>query len=623
MVYLRLFQTLQRKWGIGLLLLVLLFGWLHWRWPRPDALDPVWQADGKQVQLRGRLGAPIQRLMPTGCRSLLVLDFPHSGRSDLILPKCGLWQEGWRVQVQGRLQKPSPAVHPLLGDGGQRMALQGTFSRLIVSNLEVLDKKQGAVLQLRQHLNNKFQQAAGPEVGPLLAALLMGSAVVDLPDQLKQQFRAAGLSHALAASGFHLTVLLGLVLAFVRRGKPPLRLTAGLGAMLVFLVLAGPQPSVLRALLMGVAALIIEINEERSKPFGLLLISLMLLLLWQPAWLWDVGFQLSATATAGLIITAPRLEKRCHSLLAVPLAAWLWTMPLQLLHFGVVPIYAVPANLIASPLISILTLGSIASAVLALMLPPLLAPFIWLLQLPVQALLLLVQFTAQLPLALIFTGRVSAWLALIFSAGLSAWLLPLKRWRPLGLLVMISASAYQLFCLFQDQLLLVHQASGSLLMARYKGRAALISTDASEFSCRRAGRLQQGLGIARLDWLVLLDPIATDAQTCWRQLSGLVQVLPQGVVRSEGLSFKSLPESPGAGLLQLGDRRWGVFPQPFKTSSLSALGLDGLWLGRPPSRRELALWQGVAKVWVSAEKPVNGRLPQHWQFTGTRGWLGW
>ena len=623
MVFLPLSKPLHRKWGLAFLMFLLLIAWLQWRWPRPGPLDPVWQADAPQLTLKGRLGARVQQMSPSGCRSLLLLDLPHSGRSDLILPNCGPWQEGWRVQVQGRLQKPSSALHPLLGDGGQRMARQGIFSRLVVTRVQVLDTQQPAILRLRQHLSKKFQQAAGPEAGPLLAALLMGSAVVDLPEQLQQQFRAAGLSHALAASGFHLTVLLGLVMALVRGKSEFLQLTAGLGAMALFLLLAGPQPSVLRALLMGAAALVIKTNEERSKPLGLLMFSLFLLLLWQPAWLWDVGFQLSASATAGLILTAPRLEKHCHALIAVPLAAWLWTLPLQLLHFGVVPIYAVPANLLASPLISVLTLGSMASAVVALVLPPLLAPLVWLLQFPIQGLLLLVKIAAQLPLALLFTGRITPLLVLVFSFGLLPWLLPLHRWRFYGLMAMVVACIWQLYGLLQDQLLLVHQASGSLLIARHQARAALITTDASGYSCLRAKRLQQGLGIARLDWLVLLDPVASDAISCWKQLSGLVQTMPQGLVRSDGLSFQSMPDSPGAGILQLGLKRWGIFPQPIINSDAVPPQLDGIWLGRSPNARELIPIKAKA-VWVSGMKRNNAVSTQsNWQFSGERGSLSW
>ena len=62
--------------------------------------------------------------------------------------------------------------------------------------------------------------------------------------------------------------------------------------------------------------------------------------------------------------------------LAVPLAAMAWTLPLQLLHFGAVPLYAVPANLVAAPLLTPLTLGAMALALVAVLAPPLLPPLL-------------------------------------------------------------------------------------------------------------------------------------------------------------------------------------------------------------------------------------------------------
>jgi competence protein ComEC len=134
--------------------------------------------------------------------------------------------------------------------------------------------------------------------------------------------------------------------------------------------------------------------------------------------------------------------------------------------------------------------------------------------------------------------------------------------------------------------------------------------------------LQYGLGIARLDWLVLLDPMVNDAKFCWQQLAGLVQVLPQGVVRSEGLSFKSFPESPGAGLIEFGDKRWAIFPQPVSASSFILPKLDGIWLGRSPHEKEL-IPASAATIWISGSNYQKDNSPTHWQFTGERGWLIW
>ena len=142
----------------------------------------------------------------------------------------------------------------------------------------------------------------------------------------------AGLSHALAASGFHLSVLLGTVLMLARRWPPGLRLPLAAMALLLFVCLAGAQPSVVRAVLMAAMALLIREAGHHSRPLGVLVLTLSGMLLLRPAWALSIGFQLSAAATAGLILTAPRLERaiqawlpdRCQGLAAacsIPLAA--------------------------------------------------------------------------------------------------------------------------------------------------------------------------------------------------------------------------------------------------------------------------------------------------------------
>ena len=70
-------------------------------------------------------------------------------------------------------------------------------------------------------------------------------------------------------------------------------------------VLAGHQPSVVRAVLMGSMALQIRETGNRSRGFGVLLVAVSLMLLVHPAWARSIGFQLSAAATAGLLLTSP------------------------------------------------------------------------------------------------------------------------------------------------------------------------------------------------------------------------------------------------------------------------------------------------------------------------------
>ena len=221
------------------------------RWPRPPAGDPVHDAVGRQLQLTGQLIDPPRSLASGGCLALLALEAPRAGTTQLLLDRCEGLAAGWRVAVDGRLRRPPRQIHPLLGDGGARLARQGVFSQLVVQRLQVLERHQGPLTIVRQHIVQRFVAVAGPREGALLAALVLGNGVVTLPEGLSQPFRVAGLSHALAASGFQLTVLLGLVTAGLRRWPLALQLLGAGLAVVLFVGLAGPQPAVLRAALMG------------------------------------------------------------------------------------------------------------------------------------------------------------------------------------------------------------------------------------------------------------------------------------------------------------------------------------------------------------------------------------
>ena len=333
------------------------------------------------MAISGRLLADVRRF-PSGCSGLLELYRIDArrvdGRTELQLPECPApLLQGWRVQATGVLRRPLPAVHPLLPGSAERLDRQGSWSQLRVESIEVLQRPWTPLADLRRDVAQRLQQAVGPRRGGFLAALVLGSAQVQLPEDIRAAFRMAGLSHALAASGFHLSVLLGSVLMLARRWPPGLRLPLAATALLLFLCLAGAQPSVVRAVLMAAMALLIREAGHHSRPVGVLLLTLSGMLLLRPAWALSIGFQLSAAATAGLILTAPRLEKavqawlpdRCQGLaaaLSIPVAALLWTLPLQLLHFGAMPLYALVANLLVAPLLAPLTLLAMLSALLVL-----------------------------------------------------------------------------------------------------------------------------------------------------------------------------------------------------------------------------------------------------------------
>ena len=590
---------------------------LLWGAPFPGPSDPVHLISDPpvRVQLIGRVLADARR-WDESCSVLLAVGWidgrRQEGQTELVLRPCPKpLLQGWRVQVEGVLRRPSPGPHPLLNGSAERLAARGSWSRLTSSRFDLLDRRWTPIADLRRRIAIRFQDLAGRERGGLLAALVLGSAQVQLPSDLRQMFRVAGLSHALAASGFHLSVLIGAALVLSRRWTAPFRLALAFLAMLLFLLLAGSQPSVVRAVLMVSMALLIRETGHRPRGFGVLLVAISLMLLMHPAWARSIGFQLSAAATAGLIVTSPGLEQwlvvhlpgRWHALapaLSVPLAAMAWTLPLQLLHFGSTPLYALIANLLAAPLLAPLTLSALCLALLSLFVPSgVLLVLSWPVSQLAGLLIVLVHWISHWPAARLLTGYPQPWVVVLLALGLIPWLVPqLIHWRRMALLPLFASVLVQGFVQCRDELVIVQRFDNHWLLARHRGRGALISTASDAHACRIARRLSEAHGHARLDWVMVLDPVATDAQACWRTLARWVQSPQLGhpplalgqQLFSEGLALELLADRGQPMLLRVGAQRWRLFPRPQALWALqySATGMHDAsnhrsWLGFQPS----------------------------------------
>lgn len=626
-------------WPQRLTLLALLV--LAWLWglqgrPQAGAHDPIrllpQHSQTVAVTLEGQLlSDPQLDASGSSCRVLLQV---AGGRSELRFAPCPRLQEGWQLRVAGSLQRPRSGPHPLLPAAAERLARQGVWSQLQVAHWQVLQRPATPVADLRRRMAASLIRRGGAEAGGVLAALVVGSAVVPLPLAVREAFRAAGLSHALAASGFHLTVLLGAVMALGRFGPRPLRWALALGAMGLFLLLAGPQPSVVRAVAMTALAFVVKECGRRVQPLGVLLVCVLATVLVAPAWLLDVGFQLSVAATAGLLLSAGPLQNALARRLpawgaeavAVPLAASLWTLPLQLLHFGALPLYAVPANLLAAPLLSPLTLGAMAMAVAAVLLPALVAPLGWLLVPLTKLFIGLASAVASLPMAQWQLGRPAPLLVLLLGLGLLPWLVAgqgqrgHRRWRCGGALLMTVMVVLHLAQLRGDQLLLVHEGPRDLLVARHAGRGALISRRADGLSCARASQLALGLGLQRYDWVLLLDAVAAERPSCWARLTptlvaqgdGGPTLQPGQRLMSPQLSVTPLAADSQALLLDYGRRRWALLPDRQAWWSWRRghddQRLDGLWLGFQPSRSEQHQLPELppARLWQMAAGSSSG-----------------
>ncbi|QSJ15655.1 ComEC/Rec2 family competence protein [Nostoc sp. UHCC 0702] len=357
-----------------------------------------------------------------------------------ILQATGLYP-GQQIAITGILYKPKAASNPGAFDFQKFLKQEGAFAGLSGRQINILDtdeKRQWGWWQIRERIVRSQVRWLGIPEGPLVSAMVLGSKAVDLPYDIRDLFVQAGLAHALAASGFQTSLILGVILQLTKRTKKATQFTLGLLALMIFLSLTGFQPAVLRAVIMGFAALIGLLLNRKVQQFGSLLLAATLLLLFNPLWIWDLGFQLSFLATLGLIVTVSPivqslawLPTTIASLIAVPLAATIWTLPVQLFVFGVVPAYSLSLNIITTPLISIISIGGIISAIAALIWPAAGTALAGVLHYPTDWLIQLVEFFRNLPGNSVAFGSISTWQFLaIYTIIILTWLVDWwkKRW---------------------------------------------------------------------------------------------------------------------------------------------------------------------------------------------------
>ncbi len=229
--------------------------------------------------------------------------------------------------------------------------------------------------------------SVGPEPGARLVPALVTGDDQDLPAEVTDEFRTAGLTHLTAVSGTNLTLVLGFLLVIARAAGVTGRGRVVVGALGVvgFVLLARPEPSVVRAAAMGTVALLGLGSGGRTAGTRALGVGVLVLLVLDPWLATSVGFALSALATAGILLVAPAFRDGLGSWLprpvaeavAVPLAAQLACTPLVAAISGQVSLVAVAANLVVAPLVGPATVLGLVGGLLGLVWAPLGAPFGW------------------------------------------------------------------------------------------------------------------------------------------------------------------------------------------------------------------------------------------------------
>ena len=323
--------------------------------------DDSWQLDGALVAVAVPGRSPGELDLPVRVVT--------SGDVSTVLP-------GTRLRISARVLAADP--------------MRGRAATLVAESVSVVAGPplvQGAAGAVRASLRAAVRERPPDEAG-LLPGLVVGDTSGMRPD-LDAAMRDASLTHLVAVSGGNVAVIVLLALGAirsvgVRRGRAQVVLVAF--AVATYVVVARPQPSVVRAAGMTAVVLLAVLVDARVRPLDALGWSVCGLVLLDPFLALSVGFAMSVAATAGLLLLAER-GPRGHGpdrwprrawravlgLVAVSAAAQLAVAPLIVGIGGGIPVGGVVANLLAEPAVGAATSFGVVAALVGVVSPPLAA----------------------------------------------------------------------------------------------------------------------------------------------------------------------------------------------------------------------------------------------------------
>lgn len=282
---------------------------------------------------------------------------------------------GTHLQIQGNLYENSPAKNPNQFDYGKYLESKQIYAQV---HADFSDIKTGSIIEkdvwyytsrLRTKIIRNLEKSHfNKEELQVAIALILGQQQDILPEIIKD-YQYAGAVHILSVSGLHI----GFVLLFVtfllkpfpntRRGSF-IKLIIIMVSLTTFGVIAGLAPSVLRSVTMFSFVAVGMYLRRSTNIFHTLLVSMLLILLFQPSFLFDVGFQLSYFALFFILWLQPllaqlwspknKLANYFWEILTVSLAAQIGTLPLSIYYFHQFPGLFFVTNLVIIPFLSLI-----------------------------------------------------------------------------------------------------------------------------------------------------------------------------------------------------------------------------------------------------------------------------
>ena len=370
----------------------------------------------------------------------------------------------------------------------------------------------------RHQISTTIGNSFPADAAPFAKALLLGDRS-GIDYETNTAFKVSGISHIVAVSGLHVSILFALVFTLGLHNR---WLTAifGIPAMLLFATVAGFSPSITRACIMQMLMILaLCIEREYDSPTALAFAALTMLAV-NPLTILSISFQLSVGCMAGIFLfrepmadwLKERMPKRLANGIAVTLSAMGLTTPMVALYFGTVSLVSPVTNLLVLWVVSFIFYGIVAVCLLSLFWPAAAGILGWITAWPIRYVLTVSGLLAKIPLSAVYTQSIYIVLWLIFIYVLLVVFLCSFKKHPGTLLccgVLGLAAALMISwgepLMDECRVTVLDVGQGQSIILQSDGRTWLVDCGGSddEEAADKAAQTLLSQGIFRLDGIIL------------------------------------------------------------------------------------------------------------------------
>lgn len=282
------------------------------------------------------------------------------------------------VSINGELKTPARNSNPKMYNYRLNLLSDKIYTSMAIEDYSIqtigLDEKFAYSIKdkFTKEVSNLFQSYLKKENAQLITSIILGkSSYLDEDDLVK--YRDLGLAHILAVSGLHIGIITSFIIyTFSRIGiNRRLNVILSLAIIWLYIYIIGFPASAVRAGLMFSLLFLSQLVHEPYDSINTIMLSILISLIINPFWLFNLGFQLSYLATISILIFAPKIMRLFYpfkSSIIVTIASILGVniglLPLQAYYFNVIPILGLISNIITVPLLSIALIMGIIMIIL-------------------------------------------------------------------------------------------------------------------------------------------------------------------------------------------------------------------------------------------------------------------